>query len=422
MAGENTFTTANGLFKRVYDKKVRDLRPKTAILQRLIDFNDQQKLGESYQISVMLRPPNGFTYAGSSGGVTSLKQPRNMVSKQASLVGSEIDLREQISYKALSSAVEAGEGAFKSITSEIVSGMQNASSNRVEAALLHGQRGYGTVESINDLGSNTGEIVLTDATWSGMWWAFGEGATLDSFTGTTKNNATGALVITDNGIDAANRKLTVTYSGTFSSEVAAGDILWPEGANAGASSFNEMAGLCPQAANTSGTSLGLSAAVYSNWKGNTKAVNGPPSHQVVEEAIGELRDRGAQGQLMVFCASKAYSQLIVELAQLRQFDQSYSTEKAKQGFKSVSYFSPEVEEVAITYHPFMKRSEMLILPIEECERVGSSDITFGVPGMKEEFFTLVQGSNAVELQNFTDQAVALKKPNFSYLLTGLTYT
>src|SRR5579885_1853195 len=212
MSGELTATNANGLFKRVYDPKVRDLRPKTAVLQKLIEFNEAKKLGESYQMSIALQNPQGITYLGSTGGVSALNNPVSMIFKQATLQGSEINLREQIAYKALSSAVEAGEAAFKALTSEVVVAMQNSTSNRVEAALLHGQRGYGTVESVTD---NTGnaDIVFTAATWSpGLFWSIGPGSFWDSFTGTSINNS-GTLQL--NSVTSASRKINVTYSGTI---------------------------------------------------------------------------------------------------------------------------------------------------------------------------------------------------------------
>lgn len=422
MAGELTVTEANGLFKRIYDRKVRDLRPATAILQRRIPFNEQKKVGESYVVSVVVRPPNGFTYAGSAGDVVTLKAARNMQIKQVSLVPYELDLREKISYATISRAAADGEGAFKSVTGEVVSAMQIAASNRVEASMLHGQRGYGTVESVGTASGQTVDIVISQATWApGMWWAINSGSTWDSFTGTTLNNASGALIL--NSITAATRTLNITFVGTLGNEIAAGDVLYPEGSYVtGGATWNDMPGLMTQASNTTGTSLGLSATTYPNWAGNTYNAGGVFSHGVFEDMVSGLRDRGSNGNLTAYISNKAFSVLATEIGQMQiSAGPRAPSQNPKLGIKSFTYTTADIGDVEVVNHPFMKQGEMLLLPDDEVDRVGSSDVTFGIPGMKEEFFRLVADANAVELQNFTDQAVILKKPSAALVVTGITY-
>jgi hypothetical protein len=55
-------------------------------------------------------------------------------------------------------------------------------------------------------------------------------------------------------------------------------------------------------------------------------------------------------------------------------------------------------------------------------RLGSVDLSFGVPGMDETFFTLVANTNAVELQCMADQAIFLEKPAHAVYLSGITYS
>jgi hypothetical protein len=422
MAGEITVSEASGMFKKVYDRTVKDLRPVAAIMQRNIPFNERQKVGEEYRISVVVRPPNGFTYAGPSGSVVPLKQPRNMVVKQAALTPFELDLREQVSWAALSRATTDGEGAFKDLLGEIVSGMQVAASHRVEASMLHGQRGYGTVESIADNGDGTMNVVITAATWApGMWWVIGEGSTWDSFTGTTKNNASGALVL--QGVTNSTRTLKFSFTGTAGSEVAAADKLFPEGAYDG-TTHSDMPGLLSQVSNTTGTSLGLSALTYGNWKGNSYNVGGAFGLAALEDAISQLRDRGAAAGLSAYLSNRAYAQISLEVAQMRTIDNSYSSEKAKIGQKAISYVSQDVGEVKLINHPFMMQGDVLMLPDADgdVERIGSSDVTFQIPGRRDEFFRLVENYNAAELDNFSDQAVIVKRPSHAMLITGITYT
>jgi hypothetical protein len=56
------------------------------------------------------------------------------------------------------------------------------------------------------------------------------------------------------------------------------------------------------------------------------------------------------------------------------------------------------------------------------QRIGSVDVTFGVPGFDEHFFTIVPGSNAVEIQCMCDQAIFLDHPAHAIYLSGITYS
>jgi hypothetical protein len=418
MSGEVDVSTASGILKKVYDTELGDPRPSSAILQTRIPFAKGKRIGDTYQIPVALRGPAGFTYVGSGGTVTALKAPRNMVIKQAAVTPFELDLREQIVWTALSRAAEEGPGAVKSLTSEVVLGMKMAARNRLEASILHGQRGYGTVDSVTQNGQDVA-VVFTDDTFArGLWWAMGELSTWDFFTSTTKNNASGPAILKAGGINAAARTVTFTVSGTASAEIAAGDVVYPEGAWDG-TTHAEMPGLLVQAANTTGTSLGLSGGTYSNWQGNYIDVSdAAPSYGVVEDLLSVVRDRGADGKLYAVCGNQFYSQVVVELAQLKIIVND--SKKGNQGFSSVSYESPDVGEVELVKHPFMKKAEFLVLPEGNLERVGSSDITMGIPGLGE-MVQYVAAYNAGELGLFTDQCVINKRPSHGLLAYNFSY-
>lgn len=423
MAGETVVSDINGVQKRVYDKSgLKNAILGVTILQDNIGWeNGTRKIGESYQVGVVLRPPNGFTHAGSAGNVVQLKQGRPMKIQQASITPHEFELREQVSFAALSRAAEEGEGAFASLTGELHKAMKEQAQNRLEAVILHGQRGLGVVEAVTDLGSSQMDITITEATWRpGMWWALGEGTTLDSFTSATKNNGDGPLVLA--GVKAASRKITVSHSATYSDQVAAGDVLYFEGAYDGTTRY-EMPGLLIQSENTTGTSLGISAATYGNWKGNTYNVGGNVNSDVVEDAVAQLRDRGAKAKLRLYLSNKAYGAIMAEPKSQRMFDSSYSA-KAVIGHDKVTYRSPDVGEIDIVNHPFMAWGEFLLQRDEDVARVGSADIMFGVPGSGVDApeWERVPNYNAAEVLLFTDQAVLQKMPKNAMVGSGITYT
>lgn len=424
MAGETTFAEINGLAKRVYDKSgLQKFRPPTSIITSRIGWDKgTRNIGEAYQVPIVVRPPNGHTYSGSAGGANTLKQARNMVIKQATITPFEYELREQASFAALSRAAQEGEGSFAQLAGTMMKAMKESAGNRLEMSILLGQRTYGEVEQVTDNGDSTADIKITAATWRpGLWWTMGEGATLDSFTSTTKNNASGPIILA--GVKSASRTITVTWTGTLGSEIAAGDNLYPEGAYDG-TTWYEMPGLIAQARHTSGVGpIGLNATTYSQIKGNTKDVAGPLTFDVMEEACGELRDRGVATKLSFYCANKRFSQLLSELKSMRIIDQSYNPQKQKTGYKSAEFVTPDIGEVELINHPFLAWGEFLLQDETEIGRVGSSDIRFGVPGIDGEdcpVWEKVANTTAAEVILFADQCVINKRPSHAMHGTGIT--
>jgi hypothetical protein len=427
MAGENTLTTAQGWTKKIYDNVIKDLRSKNSILQKKIGFDGgTKKIGDTFQVSVTLRYPNGWTYLGSTGDAsTTLKDARPQVNLQAAVGAFNSMLQERVVYAALLRIAEEGEGAFCNLASEIMKGMKISASNRVEMNMLGGQRSLGTIEAVTDLGTQQMDLTISEATWRpGLFWAVGEGATFDTHSGTaTKNNTAGALILA--GIKQSERKITVTHTATFSDEAAIGNELYFEGAYGGTTVWNEAAGLYAQAWNLTGTSMGISATTYSNWKGNRYNVNGNISFDVVEDAIGQLRDRGADGKLEFYVANKGFGRLMQEPKVNRSFDSSYSPEKAKQGHKSMSYFSADVGEVEIINHSFLAQEEFLIINPDDACRVGSTDMEFGVPNTGQgqpDYWFPISNTPYAGIHLSVDQASLLKRPPAAMAGYGITFT
>lgn len=419
MAGENTVSTANGLFKTVYAKKLIKAVPDFAVLQKLVPFAQQDKeIGAYFECPISLSHEAGFTYNGTAGGVVQLKAAANAVIKPAQVYGSELVLRTQLSNLFITRASSKGEKAFEKATAFKVFDMNNSMRKRLEIAMLYGQSGVGTVESVTDLGSSVAEIVITEATWAGGIWAGAEGARLDSFTTTTKNNASGVLTITK--VDSDNRKLTVTYTGTLADEVDASDELYFESANAGSSNFNEMAGLKKIISNT-GTLFNIDAATYSLWKGTSVSSVGALTHAKLQTYVARAVNKGLMEKCIVLVSPKGWGALNSDMSALRMFDSSYSTKKGDNGFESLEFHSQN-GALEVMAHPLVKDGDCFILPQDAIQRIGSVDVQFGLPGGDDKYFTWLPEYNAVELRCMSDQAVFLDRPAQAVYLSGITYS
>lgn len=417
MAGENTVSTGSGLFKKVFAKKLEKAVPEFAILQEKVPFSSAERLGDYFEMPVSLTHENGFTYNGTGGTVVQLKAAKNAVIKPAQVYSSELVLRSQMANTYVDRAIEKGERAFERAVGFKVFDMNASAKKRVEIAMLYGQSGLGTIDTTTDLGSSTAEIVITEATWAGGIWAGAEGATIDAFTSTTKNNASGVLTITK--VDSDARKLTVTYTGTHASEMAAGDVLYFESANAGGGTFNEMAGLQKIISNST-TLFNIDAATYSLWRGTSVSSVGQLTSAKLHTYVARAVNKGLMEKCVVLLSPKGWGALNSDMSALRMFDSSYSSKKMENGAESLVFHSQN-GALEILSHPLVKDGDAFILPLSALERVGSCDITFGLPGADDKFFTWLPDYNAVEMRCRTDQSIFLSRPAHAVFLTGLTY-
>jgi hypothetical protein len=413
MAGENTVATLNGLFKTVYADKLEDLVPDFAVLQKKIDFAAADKeTGAFYAQPVNLSHEAGFTYNGEAGGVTALNAAVNGTLKEAQVKGTEIILRSQMSYGALSRASKAGPKAFKRASAWKVEDMNTSARKRMELSLLYGQKSIGQVSSIS-----SGVITLTDASWAGGIWAGSEGSVITVWSATSASATQRDSDMTITAVDSDAK--TVTVSGT-STAVQPNDYIYFKGART-SSAHNDMAGLQAIITNT-GTLFNIDASAYSLWKGSTTSSVGRLTFAALQSAVTKAVNKGLMERCMILVSPRAYSSLNTDMAALRMFDSSYKSSKAEAGNESLTFFGANGAPMEVLSHPLVKEGDAFILPIDSIMRIGSTDLTFSVPGMEEQFFRFVDGYNAVELQCMSDQAIFIERPAHSVYLSGVTYT
>jgi hypothetical protein len=399
MAGENTFLTLQSLFKKVYADKLVDLVPNYAVLQQRISFDTAVKLGDLYEQPVNLSSESGFTYNGENGAIASLTAPNNGVMKSAQVRGSELILRAQLGYVAITRAAEQGERAFKKATAWKIEDMNNSMRKRLEIAMLYGQTDVGEVSSLSSQ-----DIILTAASWAGGIWAGTEGQIIDVYNQATNNVRQAGLVIL--AVNSDTRTLTVTGTTTG---IVAGDLIQFKGARTtGSANRNEMAGLKKILTNT-GTLFNIDASAYSLWKGNTLDVSGRLTFEKLNEGIAKCVDRGLMDDLLLLVNPKVFGMLNSDQAALRSYDAKYSSSKSDQGFEGLTYHGV-AGKVEVVSHPFVKQGDAFAVPSDFVTRVGSVDLSFGVPGTDLEYFERVPGSNAVEIQCMADQAIFVEKP------------
>lgn len=406
--------TIQGYTKVVYGQDLEKIPFNQGIVSEMIPFSDAERLGDSYSFPVLLSMEQGVTYNGSAGNSVNLATSIAANTRPATLKGSEVIIRGQITYKLMEAAVKAGEAAFGNSTSLLIENLSESAQKRRELSFLYGQEGLGVVST-----NTAGALLITDATWSAATWADTEGAILEAWTTTAQSSTqhNGDLTITGVNLDTK----TITVSGTNSS-VTTGDVLYFKGARS-STDWNEMAGIHKIATNT-GTLFGISAASFSRWKANYTALSSPNTNINMNTLLSNMRkpaNRGFKGKASALVPTTGYEVLNTDLAALRRYDSSYSKGKGEAGVESISYHA-QTGALDIIPHPLLRDGDIGVLPMGQGVRVGASDITMQLRGGEAgQLFGWVPGTNTYEAQAWYDQAIIFQRPSHMLWIDGVTY-
>jgi len=409
MVQMNTYqpATAQALFKNVYADKIVDAKPKEAWLMNNIKFNQAEKQGGKYLQSVKLSGCQGVTYAAPYV-VPNLNSPIPTTTRFAELEAYHFYLREQVSYDLIARST-AGSGnaqkaAFINGLGQFVEWMNESINMRAEAELLHGQSstGWGVVSSV------AGNVItITTATFADGLFVGMENMMLDVHDNTGNYVKTVKLT----GADPENRAISVDNS----AGILATHILRPQG-NYG----NSMLGITKMLG-TSGTVFAIDNSVYSMWKGSSYNAAGSLTFPKLLKAVRSGFVKGVSGDLDVLVHPRTFDDLVVD------FDTN-RTDYADQVAKGKVIRGVEGEGLLYKYHNgvmkirahmLMKESEGLILTTKDFKRIGATDITFGLPGMPENFLFQLENTPACEMRCMFDFQVFTPRPSVNVLLTGI---
>jgi hypothetical protein len=412
-----TLSTEQGMFKKVFADKMEQLVPEFSILGERIPFIPTNKRpGELYSQPVVVSMENGVTYLGDAGAVGTLSTPSNHLVRDAQVKGSEVNVRSQVGYKALSSASSAGERAFVTQMQALVTQMTRTVHKRLEIARLYGQVGIGTVSSFA-----TSTVTLTAASWAAGIWAGMVGASVQVYQGTDLSTVR-AVDLVIGSVNPSNR--TIVFSnGTITTAPVLNDVLFFASAKPTGSggNFNEMAGLQKILTN-SGTLFNVSASTYDLWRGNQNSTAGNLTFDRIQTDCMNAMGRGLMEKVLVLVSPAGWASLNSDQAALRVLDSSYSSDKSKNGSKSLEFYAA-TGIIEIVAHPFVKDGDYFIVPPEYLVRIGSTEPTFDMPGKPgTPLMVLVANSNAVEFQCMADEQIFLEMPAHGVYGSGVTNT
>jgi hypothetical protein len=228
----------------------------------------------------------------------------------------------------------------------------------------------------------------------------------------------GTFVIS--GVDFDAKSLNFTTSAA-SAGVLATDVILPAGAYqiGGSAAGKEMVGLHNILSN-SGSLFEISAAQYELWKGNIVNAGGELTFDKLIKAMARPAEKGLEKDVVAIVNPKTWSSLMRDQAALRRFDSSYSTKKLENGTMAVEFFC-QSGKVEVQSSIYCKEGYAYVFCVEDMKRIGSTDITFQLPGLPDNFLTQAPNNAGYELRCYVNAALFCRAPGKTLLITGITH-
>lgn len=410
------------LFKEVFGESVIDKFPNVTKVTRMMPYAYAESLGRKLVCPVQVAEEHGITYAAgaTAGGSITLLQPTAGELQRAEVDGAQMYARGRIDYASIYRASKDGAKAFENALTHVVDMLTKACGKRLEGSVMHGQQGYGAIESVAGAGT-TRTWVITEATWSAGWWAGAKNMTLDVFAAAltgSKINSNAKVTIT--AVARSTRTLSVSGNATDLTAIVAGMHLFPETA----SPTTEFAGIGKIISNT-GTLFAIDAATYDIWKGNTTTVSGPPTMDAILDGVRLAAEMGLVSDVVAIVSPRAFQRLNNDLAALRRFDSSYSTKESESGTEEIIYHG-QTGLVRIMPHLYQKDGQIYVIAPKEWKRVGATGdfgfITRGQNGAEGRLIYELPDNPASEMRAGFLGAIFCEAPAHQVVLTGITYS
>lgn len=415
MAAVNTTLTLEGIFKRVYDNKVRFIYPNGVRFIKDIPFRGGDKRpGESFNAAITLVFENGMTYLAPAAGAAMLLSAAVGETKRANVDGYQMILRSQVDYESIAKASTAGPRAFVQSTKHIVANMANSFRKRQEIDTVHGRADLGVVESVS-----TTDVVITSPTWAPGIWAGTEGATADFFDAALANIRVSGTGVEVASVDFDTR--TITFTTDVSANVIATDrLFWENAYDAPSTTHSSMIGIDAILSQNVGTLFGIDTAAFTLWNGNEIAVGGAALEMKhLQEAAARIVEKGGgEGKLCCYVSTATWVDLIQDLAALRRFQKADGNARYEAGAEAITFWT-QSGPIEVKPSIFVKGGTAYLLDLGSWSRIGAQDFAFGDPAERQVFHRL-ENQAGYDARAYANQSVFTDAVGHNAILTGIT--
>lgn len=415
----------NGDFKQAYQDKIKDLVPNYAyILKHTSVEKGMKQLGDKFNAPVKVQSGQGYTY-NTDGSAFALNAARALQMENALVPAFSLLRRDNISYTAISRS--AGKNSFGKAVDITLNDMTEGAGFRLECDYLHGQQGIGNTSSSANVSSTSTTLQLTAATWATGIWASALNAQIQLFVVSSgalvSSGADSVFVVSSVNFTSFTVTVTGTTTGITALDTAASAplVIYFNGAATNSSTtWLEGVGLMKIAGNT-GTLFSIDASTFPLWQGNTyDASSAPLTFGKLQKAITLPGDKGLMGEdCTVLVPLTTFSDLLTEQAAARRYG-DVKSKKMDNGADSIEFYSPS-GTMTIVPHPLVKRGQAVIYPTDSITRIGSSDLTFQLPGTSTDSYLQVPlgDSAGYQVRIWSDNTLFAETPSHMCIITGI---
>ena len=417
MAQFNTAATLSAMHKEIYGDTVENLIPDGVKLIKDVAFAPAEKeLSDNYIQPVQLSHEFGFSYGT---GVFTLNDSNAAQYEEAQVQGKFLLLRTAISY-AGAARMSNNKKSFVKWSELVIRSMVNSIARRLEVQSLYGESddGIGTIAAVaGAAGSRT--FTITTAQWAAGIWAGSEGMELDAYADAsplvTKRNTTTALVVTAVDLDA--RDVTVSGLEAELATIVATDVLVFK------DSVGQQGNGIDKIITNTGTLYNIDASSFNLWQGNTFGAGAAAlTFAKVNGAIARAVEKGLESEVCTYVNPRTWTNLQSDEAALRRYNSSGDMRSAQTGPESITYYGQNGKNT-IKPSIYVKEGEAFILPPKYCKRLGSTDVTFKMPGKTEhELYLQLPNQAGYELRCLTEQNFFIEYPAHTTKVTGIVNT
>lgn len=434
--GETTPASAAGNLKDIF-AKLTDVRPMHAVLQETTDFETQDALGGTYKFPALLSFSGGSIPSAFGVIPTPTVINEGPVSPEiqfASAQGYNVTTPIVFPFDMMAASENGQKASYLTVANMIAYAAKMEAEREAEINHLLGQMGLGVVATAG-IGAETPitharlgagfyrDITFTKASTSDGIWAGADNHRFDFFSaaGTTQRNTTGTLTYC-NVIGVQNSTATtgpiVRFFFTTTANlngVIAGDVVWRRNFKT-TTGFNEPLGLL-QAFNTvgaSGTTIWGLDSGYTQWHATQYAVGGAMTFGKIAKGLQVGISRANLKKPMnVLVGNGAWADLLRDLADLTRNSQPPPS-TLKNGAASIEYVL-QCGPIKIINHGFMPDGFALAYPDGSCRRIGATEATDNLAGVKLQ----VMSGVTVQYNLFQNQAIVNSMLGACTIFTGI---
>lgn len=411
----------NLLAKEVFGEDgVPDLCPNGVVLTKEIPFDSSEALGLKFAQTVRLAYPNGFTHAKGDGtaGAFTFQNAKPGAQGRAEIYGYQTLLRDQMAYEDAAKLAKGGKQSFAKGIPFFTEGLQKSMKKRIEAEVLWGGQGVGTITGTPSTSGSNKVMTITTSQWAPFIWAGNEGMEIDCYNGTTLINTNAPLAVVTS--DPIARTVTVSGNATDLGNLASGYTLYYRGAYG-----VEMTGTHGILNNT--TTLfnidGSVATGYSLWRSLQYAPSsGALTYQKTKKGIAQGVSKGLDEDVLMLVHPSTWDDLNSDISALRRTDKS-ETARVEIGSEEIVYKSQN-GTTRVVASGFMKEGFCHLYSGLKTywKRLGAADVAFNMPGQGSEMFLHLPSNAGVEFRAYTHQAVICLAPAKQIVISNIVNT